>query len=59
MEPDAVDSFGDFFKHATGQEQGAYPYQERLAAEQVESPLAHVATGAGKTAAAILACSDG
>jgi hypothetical protein len=59
MEPNAVDSFRHFFRQATRLEQGPYPYQERLAAEQVESRLVHVATGAGKTAAAILACSAG
>ena len=58
MEPDAVDSFRHFFRQATGLEHGPYLYQERLAAEQVESRLVHVATGAGKTAAT-LACSAG
>jgi len=38
-----------------GGEQGPYPYQERLAFERVESRLIQVPTGAGKSAAAILA----
>jgi CRISPR-associated endonuclease/helicase Cas3 len=55
MEPNAADSFRHFFRQATGQEQGPYPYQERLATEQVESRLIHIPTGCGKTAAVILA----
>jgi hypothetical protein len=31
MEPDAADSFRHFFRQATGQEQGPYPDQEKLA----------------------------
>jgi hypothetical protein len=49
------DPFRVFFKHATGIQQGPYPYQERLAAAPIESRLIHVPTGCGKTAAVILA----
>jgi CRISPR-associated endonuclease/helicase Cas3 len=55
MESDAACSFGAFFKRAMGGEQEPYPYQERLATEPIESRLIHVPTGAGKTAAVILA----
>jgi len=48
MEPNAVNSFRDFFKQATGLEQDPYPYQERLASERVESRLIHVPTALGK-----------
>jgi len=42
-----------FFEKATGFR--PYPYQRTLAAEPIQSRLIHVPTGAGKTAAAILA----
>jgi hypothetical protein len=48
-------SFRDFFRQATGLQQGPYPYQKRLAFERVESRLIHVPTGAGKSAAAMQA----
>jgi len=51
----ADDSFREFFEHATGIEQGPYPYQEKLAAAPIESRLIHIPTGCGKTAAVILA----
>ena len=49
------DAFCAFFKDATGIKEGPYPYQEKLAAAPIESRLIHIPTGAGKTAAAILA----
>jgi CRISPR-associated endonuclease/helicase Cas3 len=42
-----------FFEKATGH--SPYPYQRKLAAEPIQSRLIHVPTGAGKTAAAIVA----
>jgi hypothetical protein len=42
MSPDTPHSFRDFFKRATALEHGPYPYQERLATEQVESRLTDV-----------------
>ncbi len=46
-------SYADFFRRATGHE--PYPYQERLASGETLSGLLSVPTGAGKTAAAVLA----
>ncbi len=46
-------TFQSFFKAAT--EKYPYPYQERLAGQPIQNRLIHVPTGAGKTAAAILA----
>jgi CRISPR-associated endonuclease/helicase Cas3 len=55
MSSDIVETFRDFFKQAMGVERDPYPYQQRLAAEPIQSRLIHVPTGAGKTAAGILA----
>ncbi len=49
------DPFRTFFKDATEVKEGPYPYQERLANESIQGRLIHIPTGAGKTAAAILA----
>jgi CRISPR-associated endonuclease/helicase Cas3 len=49
----ASDSFHAFFHAATGHP--PYDYQRRLASEPVQSRLIHTPTGAGKTAATILA----
>ncbi len=46
-------TFESFFRQATGY--SAYPYQKELARQPMQSRLVHVPTGAGKTAAAILA----
>ncbi len=48
------DFFRSFFKQATSGH-SPYPYQCRLASEPIKSRLISVPTGAGKTAAAILA----
>lgn len=53
MATNETEVFAAFFHRATGSE--PYPYQERLAAEPPKSRLIHVPTGAGKTAAVILA----
>jgi reverse gyrase len=49
----ASDPFDAFFHLATGHV--PYDYQRRLASEPVQSHLIHVPTGAGKTAATVLA----
>ncbi len=49
----ALVTFDFFFRQAT--RNTPYPYQERLASEPIQSLLISVPTGAGKTAAAILA----
>jgi CRISPR-associated endonuclease/helicase Cas3 len=49
----ASHSFDAFFHAATGHP--PYDFQRRLASEPVQSHLVHIPTGAGKTAAAILA----
>ena len=49
----ASDRFDGFFQGATGHP--PYDYQRLLASEPVQSHLIHVPTGAGKTAAAVLA----
>ena len=49
----ASDSFDAFFHAASGHP--PYDHQRRLASEPVQSDLIHVPTGAGKTAAAVLA----
>ncbi|MEO7143494.1 MAG: DEAD/DEAH box helicase, partial [Bryobacteraceae bacterium] len=46
-------SFEPFFSDATGN--APYPYQTALASEGIRSHAIHVPTGAGKTAAVILA----
>jgi CRISPR-associated endonuclease/helicase Cas3 len=53
MATSETEAFAAFFQRATGS--APYPYQERLAAEPPKSRLIHVPTGAGKTAAVILA----
>ncbi len=55
-----ADSFHSFFRQATKsasfpEGRIPYPYQEKLAKQKIQSLLIHVPTGAGKTAAAILA----
>jgi CRISPR-associated endonuclease/helicase Cas3 len=51
--PACEDGFRAFFYRATVC--NPYPYQTRLAREPLQSCLVHVPTGAGKTAAAVLA----
>lgn len=53
MARERMGQFGEFFQEATGE--WPYPYQEKLAGEPVRSRAIHVPTGAGKTAAAVLA----
>lgn len=52
-------NFDDFFKAATGHEQGPFDYQRRLAGSDLgavcESKLINIPTGLGKTAAVVLA----
>jgi len=48
------DSFHSFFQRAT-QGHSPYPYQEKLASQPIQSLLINIPTGAGKTAAAVLA----
>jgi CRISPR-associated endonuclease/helicase Cas3 len=47
------ESFGEFFKKATGSQ--PYDYQCRLAEARPESHLINIPTGLGKTAAVVLA----
>jgi len=47
--------FDEFFKKATGHEHGPFPYQCRLALNDTLPALIDIPTGAGKTAAVILA----
>jgi hypothetical protein len=54
MIPDTPHSFRDFFKQATALEHGPYPYQERLASEQVGRALDPCAAHGGKAAAVIV-----
>lgn len=46
-------NYGEFFRRATGND--PFPYQARLATDEVSSALLSVPTGLGKTAAAVLA----
>lgn len=50
---ESVSAFDDFFERATGKR--PYPYQKKLAESPVASRIISVPTGAGKTAAVILA----
>lgn len=47
--------FKEFFRQATGIKEGPFPYQERLATGEEMPTLVDVSTGAGKTAAVVLA----
>ncbi len=46
--------FKDFFRQATGIEEGPFPYQERLATGDDLPQIVDIPTGCGKTAAVIL-----
>src|SRR5690242_2618259 len=48
-----MNKYSDFFHRATGN--FPYPYQERLASLPIASRVLQVPTGAGKTAASVLA----
>lgn len=50
---ESVSGFDDFFETATGER--PYPYQRKLAESRIVSRIISVPTGAGKTAAVILA----
>jgi len=53
MKMSEAEEFAEFFQKATNSP--PYPYQKRLAKEPIQSRMIHVPTGAGKTAAVILA----
>lgn len=48
-------NYDEFFRHAIPTENGPFPYQVKLAADDLASTTLSVPTGLGKTAAAVLA----